>query len=130
MRLSNVFLDVIEYTLAAFGALLVEDPTSFLLEVVALFLRLDGDRDAWRRMRGLVDEVGCYLHRSCTHLHVIVGEVFSEVIGVIVIQVDSLHGVIIVVDLHKAHHQNFSREVFGVFFFSAWRWQGGAFLEG
>ena len=63
-------------------------------------------------------EVGYYLRSGCSCLHVVVGEVLSEVI-----HIDALHRVIIVVDLHEVHHIDFSREVFGVFFF-VWGWQG------
>ena len=83
MGLSNVFLIVLDYTLAAIGALLVVDPASLLFHVIVLVLHLDGDRDTWRRMIGLMVDIGCYLRSRCSCLHVVVGLI--EVVGFVVV---------------------------------------------
>ena len=61
------------------------------------------------RKEGRIVGIGLCLRRAVGRLHVVVGEVLLEVIGVIVVQVDSLHRVILVVDLHEVHHVDFSR---------------------
>jgi len=47
---------------------------------------------------------------SCSDLHFSgVGELLVEVVRVVVVEVDALHGVIIrLVDLHDAYHEHFS----------------------
>jgi len=51
---------------------------------------------------GFIVEIGRYL--SCGHLDLAVEEVLSEVIEVVVVQVDLFHRVIVVVDLHEPDH--------------------------
>jgi len=104
--LSGVLLDALVNALAAFGALLVAGPAPFLLVVIVFSFHLDGDLDAWRRAMRFALEVGCYL--SCSRLDLVIGEVLFEVGGVVVVQVDSFHRVVIVVDLHESYHQDFS----------------------
>ena len=83
VRLSVVFLDAFEDTLAAISAPLVADPSSILLVAVVFFFLLDGDLETWRRAVWFSVEIDGYLFRG--RWEFIVGEVLVEVVGVVVL---------------------------------------------
>ena len=60
----------------------------------------------WRRAVRFGIETGGYLFHG--RWEFAVGEVLIEIVRVVVVQVDSLHRVIVVVDLHESYHQDFS----------------------
>ena len=49
--------------------------------------------------------------------HVLIGEVLLVVVGVVVVEIDSLHRVIIVLNLHEAYHVDLSGYILGTSFF-------------